>query len=775
MRIDPRILIRIPTDMDVLEKARNRYALAQFIENPTEEYPMNTLNLMVNHTFSSETPFFSIVIPIHNQEKVIRSHLGAAIRNMTEKPFEVILILDACSDGTKKEVECWISDIIECAHPILLTHVVILESSMPLFETAADNLGFFLGEGEYVLEIQADIEITEKGYNMHLLEPFKHIPELLGISGRGCHSLTRTECAGRITRNVEYPMPPEYQRNLVYIAETCIRGPLLLNKAKLVEMGYLDEKHFFLDNSDHDLFARAYKEKGWTCGYIPIDYISVLDNGSTRKVRDALNEEHFQRKKARYLTAGGTLSYSQLGQDLEVLKLFNNKQNGYFLDIGAFDGKSYSNSLLLEESYGWQGICVEPLPDEYAKLIQIRKCKTSNKALYHTSNTQVKFTVADMLSGITDNIDHHTHVKDNTTITVETITPTDLLQEMGAPTVIDYMSLDTEGSELAILQAFDFSKYTVLFINVEHNYEEPRRTDMRILLESHGYLYFGSRAFDDNYLHRSFIEGTYFRDNDYSKAYVLEVVDIDTEAKVRITCPIAPVHTATIDFGTMEIISPFLGRGKLIQGSIEFPQPIQKDTRESIVFVGANDMTEIQQYIGLYNKGIFIEAIPYTARYLEKFLNGINLLYNTEYRVVNALCTSENDKKYEFHVYNNKGASSSIFLPNMENWTFDVKPVFSIPLTSITLDTLLETAGWKESVYDMVLDVQGAELEVLKGFTGFEKLECLYTEISRKEIYTGGVLFEDLDAFLKTKGFHIHPDTRKNIPEFHGDVLYVRY
>jgi FkbM family methyltransferase len=346
-----------------------------------------------------------------------------------------------------------------------------------------------------------------------------------------------------------------------------------------------------------------------TCGYIPIDYISVLDNGSTRKERDAVNEEHYQRKKANYLTGGGgalqrileelnetkqvrqmeifeiptlsaappTLSYSQLGQDLEVLKLFNNKKNGYFLDIGAFDGKSYSNSFLLEKSYGWQGICVEPLPDEYAKLIQIRKCKTANKALYHTSNMQVNFTVADMLSGITDNIDHHTHVKDNTTITVETITPTDLLQEMGAPTIIDYMSLDTEGSELAILQAFDFSKYTVLFINVEHNYEEPRRTDMRILLESHGYMYFGSRAFDDNYLHRSFIEGTYFRDNDYSKAYVLEVVDIDTEAKVRITCPIAPVHTATIDFGTMEIISPFLGRGKLIHGSIEFPQPIQKD------------------------------------------------------------------------------------------------------------------------------------------------------------------------------------------------------
>jgi hypothetical protein len=74
----------------------------------------------------------------------------------------------------------------------------------------------------------------------------------------------------------------------------------------------------------------------------------------------------------------------------------------------------------------------------------------------------------------------------------------------------------------------------------------------------------------------------------------------------------------------------------------------------------------------------------------------------------------------------------------------------------------------------MILDVQGAELKVLEGFSNFDKVQCLYTEISRKEIYDGGVLFEELDVFLEEKGFTIHPAVRENIPEFHGDVLYIR-
>jgi hypothetical protein len=61
-------------------------------------------------------------------------------------------------------------------------------------------------------------------------------------------------------------------------------------------MNYLDEVNYFLDNSDHDLFARAYVKKAWICGYAPIDFLSPLENGTTRKPRDTLNQKYYNLK-----------------------------------------------------------------------------------------------------------------------------------------------------------------------------------------------------------------------------------------------------------------------------------------------------------------------------------------------------------------------------------------------------------------------------------------------------------------------------------------------
>ena len=79
-------------------------------------------------------------------------------------------------------------------------------------------------------------------------------------------------------------------RNTFYTYETCNRGPLLLDRQKVKELGYLDAEHFFQDNSEHDLMARAYLTKGYICGYVPLDFSSPLAQGSTRKKRDAKNE-----------------------------------------------------------------------------------------------------------------------------------------------------------------------------------------------------------------------------------------------------------------------------------------------------------------------------------------------------------------------------------------------------------------------------------------------------------------------------------------------------
>lgn len=203
------------------------------------------------------------------------------------------------------------------------------------------------------------------------------------------------------------------------------------------------------------------------------------------------------------------MSYSQLGQDLEVLKIYNNKTEGFFVEIGASDGIDLSNTYLLEKTYNWKGICVEPLPEKFKLLCKNRpNSLCSDKAVYNESNKEVIFDIAnecDFLSGISDNIDRHkNYVNANKTqITVTTISFNDLLETCNSPLFIDYLSLDTEGSELEILKSVDLQKYIFGLIHIEHNYMEPRRSEIRELLTSNGYHYIGENNVDDCYKHTS--------------------------------------------------------------------------------------------------------------------------------------------------------------------------------------------------------------------------------------------------------------------------------
>ncbi len=62
-------------------------------------------------------------------------------------------------------------------------------------------------------------------------------------------------------------------------------------------------------------------------------------------------------------------SYAQLNQDRNVLNHYNQLKHGYFVDVGAHDGITLSNTYLLEKYYEWSGICIEPLPNQFNKLL----------------------------------------------------------------------------------------------------------------------------------------------------------------------------------------------------------------------------------------------------------------------------------------------------------------------------------------------------------------------------------------------------------------------
>ena len=271
----------------------NRYNYG-FINNPQNDIYVKILDRM---RIKPASPVFSIVMPIYNQENIIVKNLNSVLEFTGGRDYEIILIIDACSDNTEETVIKW-SKSLDIQKYTFLVKLTILKTEAPLFETAADNLGFFCSHGKYILEIQADMEMTEKDYNMKLLKPFLQDNRIIGMSGRCCHSFDCLNHVGKMGRRIEQRLdelsnidPYSY-----YIADTCNRGPLLLDRDKLSELGFLDEANYFLDNSDHDLFVRA-KVKNWLCGYVPIEFISDLKNGSTRKIRDEKNEYYYQLNK----------------------------------------------------------------------------------------------------------------------------------------------------------------------------------------------------------------------------------------------------------------------------------------------------------------------------------------------------------------------------------------------------------------------------------------------------------------------------------------------
>ena len=177
---------------------------------------------------------------------------------------------------------------------------------------------------------------------------------------------------------------------------------------------------------------------------------------------------------------------SQFEQDKHVLDFYNGKKNGYFVEIGAYDGAESSNTFILEKEYNWSGICVECNPVYFEKLCFSRSCYKSNSAIYNVNDRVMPFYDSGGYAGFVET-NNHSHIINDPIIQVKTQTLTSLLDNFNAPSFIEYLSLDTEGSEYEILKAHDFNKYKFGYICVEHNNIHKNRKAIRELLEKNGY------------------------------------------------------------------------------------------------------------------------------------------------------------------------------------------------------------------------------------------------------------------------------------------------
>ncbi len=220
-------------------------------------------------------------------------------------------------------------------------------------------------------------------------------------------------------------------------------------------------------------------------------------------------------------------SLSTAGQDTWIFRLFAERlkqgYKGFFIEAGASDGGPGSNTYTLENTYGWNGLLVEPNERFFAHLSKTRKAACRQVVLasedgpiefiqagyYGTAPAFVKSVFETRGLDLMKHPNYQTDA-DGATAKVSLLqgrSLASLLDEIKAPDIIDYFSLDVEGGEVAVLSGFPFKTRRIRALTAEARfmmngvyYATDHRRPVRELLEANGYRFVGELDHDDAYV-----------------------------------------------------------------------------------------------------------------------------------------------------------------------------------------------------------------------------------------------------------------------------------
>ena len=205
------------------------------------------------------------------------------------------------------------------------------------------------------------------------------------------------------------------------------------------------------------------------------------------------------------------ITRSQNGQDIVALAYNNFVEELYFVEFGATNGATLSNTYLLEKHFKWKGILSEPAKSYHRDLQDLRDCKIDHRAVFSRSGLMLEFNetknkALSTLNSFSESDDWAELRKNGEKYLVETVSLMELLEFHDAPKEVGFLSIDTEGSEYEILYDFDFSKYSFNFICIEHNFTTNRQKIFNLLV-ANGYKRVHSEiSFGDDYYIPSNVE-----------------------------------------------------------------------------------------------------------------------------------------------------------------------------------------------------------------------------------------------------------------------------
>lgn len=174
---------------------------------------------------------------------------------------------------------------------------------------------------------------------------------------------------------------------------------------------------------------------------------------------------------------------------------------------------------------------------------------------------------------------------------------------------------------------------------------------------------------------------------------------------------------------------------------------------QGILHVGANHAQEHADYeAATAGPIVYVEAIPDLCEKIKVIISP-----EKDQHVIQAVCDEVSGKPVTFNIASNKGASSSMLQLGRHAELYEhVTYVDTFETKTTTLDAALTSLPCRASLNLLVLDVQGAELRVLKGAeAALTRINALYVEVSEVPLYEGGCTFEEVYDFLTDRGFRL--------------------
>ncbi|MEK0436664.1 MAG: hypothetical protein RLZZ530_630 [Pseudomonadota bacterium] len=208
--------------------------------------------------------------------------------------------------------------------------------------------------------------------------------------------------------------------------------------------------------------------------------------------------------------------FSQAGQDKFINNLFfRGMKNGFFVEIGAYNGIDGSNCYFFEKFLNWSGLAIEPSPSQFLSLQKNRRCKCINKAVAKKSE---KIEFIDVIKGYTamSGINNSSYQKTLEIIKkdLRTVLDKKIIQAATFSEIveynylIDYLSIDVEGGEMDILESIDFNLYKIKVLSVENNY--PNEINYEKYLSEKGFNYIDNVGVDEIYFNKKYLTNLKF-------------------------------------------------------------------------------------------------------------------------------------------------------------------------------------------------------------------------------------------------------------------------